>query len=43
MLLKISKDNVEKIITDIEKRKIVGMRFEDLNKQANEILNQKRN
>jgi hypothetical protein len=43
ILLKISKENVEKIITDIEKRKIVGMKFEDLNKQANEILNQKRN
>ena len=43
VLLKISKDNVEKIITDIDKRKIVGMRFEDFNKQANEILNQKRN
>jgi hypothetical protein len=43
ILLRISKDNVEKIISDIEKKKLAVVKSEDLNKQAKELLNSKKN
>lgn len=43
ILLRISKDNVEKIISDIERKKIAEVKQEDLNKQAKDLLNSKKN
>ena len=43
ILLRISKDNVNKIISDIEKKKLAEVKSEDLNKQAKELLNLKKN
>jgi hypothetical protein len=43
ILLRISKDNVEKVISDIEKKKLAEVKSVDLNKQAKELLNSKKN
>lgn len=43
VLLKISKSSVEKIITDIEKKKVSEIKSQELNKQVNEVLNFKIN
>jgi len=43
ILLRIYKDNVEKIISDIEKKKLAEVKSEDLNKQAKELINSKKN
>ena len=43
ILLRISKDNIDKIISDIQKKKIAEIKSEDLNKQAKELLNSKKN
>jgi hypothetical protein len=43
ILLRISKDNVDKIISDIEKKKLAEVKSKDLNKQAKELLNLKKN
>jgi hypothetical protein len=43
ILLRISKDNIDRIISDIQKKKIAEIKSEDLNKQAKELLNSKKN